>query len=431
MCEKIEVLLKDKIGLDISSVGTASVKNAIKRCLVNSGCDDLGQYYKTLLSSEAEFKRLVEMVVIPETWFFRDDIPFDIFSSHIKSGWLIPRENSRMLKVLSVPCSTGEEPYTIAMALDKLAFPADRVQIDAIDISQASIDKAMTGVYRDNSFRSDDLTFQSTYFNKVEGGYRLKEKVRSRVNFRHGNLLKDDFSLMKGCYDVVFCRNLLIYFDSKDQEIAVHKLYDLLAPDGVLFVGHAEANNNVNSLFESLRLRGAFAFVKKDGDENRSIGNYDKRFHEFSKKHGAILPVNSQHASTDQVSKSSNRNKPFSAYMGSGTSTSTSSSYEAKKHEEALVSKAQELADEGTLEEAEILCLDLIARFSNADAYYLLGLVYEASNRQDMAESMFRKTIYLVPDHARALVHLALHVERNGDSNEAQSLRRRALRASQ
>ncbi len=425
MCEKIEILLKDKIGLNISSVGTASVQNAIKRCLVNSGCDDLEQYYQMLLSSEDEFKRLVEMVVIPETWFFRDDVPFDIFSGHIKSGWLIPKENSRMLKVLSVPCSTGEEPYTIAMVLDKSGFPADRLLIDAIDISQASLDKAVAGVYRDNSFRSADLTFQTTYFKKIESGYRLKEKIRGRVNFHHGNLLKDDFSLMKGCYDVVFCRNLLIYFDSKDQKSAVHKLHDLLAPDGVLFVGHAEANNNVNSLFKSLRLRGAFAFVKKDGDESHSVvGDYNKRFHAFSKKHGSMLSVRSRHTSADQVLKNSARNKPFSAYMGIA-------GYETKNDEQALVSKAKELADEGALEEAESLCLDLIARFSNADAYYLLGLVYEASSRQSMAESMFRKTIYLVPDHAEALVHLALHAERNGDSGEAQSLRRRAVRASQ
>ncbi len=424
MCEKIEALLKDKIGLDVRSVGTASVQNAIKRCLVNSDCDDLGQYYRTLLSSEAEFKRLVEMVIIPETWFFRDDIPFDVFANHVKSGWLTPKENSRMLKVLSVPCSTGEEPYTIAMVLDKIGFPADRFKIDAIDISQASLDKAVAGVYRDNSFRSDDLIFQSTYFKEIEGDYRLKKKIRSRVNFHHGNLLKDDFSLMKGSYDVIFCRNLLIYFDSKDQKSAVHKLHDLLAPEGVLFVGHAEANNNVNSLFKSLRLRGAFAFVKKDGGESQSGGDYDKRFHEFSKKHSAILPVNSRRTSAGQALQNSDSNKPFSAYMSRG-------GYKAKNDEQELLSKAQELADGGALEEAERLCLDLISRFSNADAYYLLGLVYEASNRQGMAESMFRKTIYLVPDHARALVHLALHAERNGDSNEAQSLRRRAVRASQ
>jgi len=424
MCEKIEALLKDKIGLDVSSVGAASLQNAIKRCLASSGCDDPGQYYKTLLSSEAELRRLVEMVIIPETWFFRDEIPFEVFVNLVKSGWLIPEENTRILRVLSVPCSTGEEPYTITMALDRLGFPSGRMQIDAIDISQASLDKAMAGVYRDNSFRSDDLIFRSTYFKKMGAGYRLKKRIRNRVSFRQGNLLKDDFSSMKGCYDVVFCRNLLIYFDSKDQQSAVRKLYDLLAPEGVLFVGHAEANNNVNSLFKSLRLRGAFAFVKKDASESRPVGSYDKRFHEFSKKHGAILPTRSRQSSADLVSKNSTGNKPFTAYMESG-------GHEVKKDERTLVLKARELADEGALEDAERLCLDLISRFNNADAYYLLGLVYEASNRPDMAESMFRKTIYLVPDHAEALVHLALHVERNGGLNEAQSLRRRAARASQ
>jgi len=422
MFEKIEELLKEKIGLDISSIGVLSVESAIKRSLASSEYDDLAQYYEVLLSSDTEFKRLVEMVVVPETWFFRDDIPFEVLASRVKNHWLQAGNTSRMLKVLSMPCSTGEEPYTIAMVLDKIGFPVERMQVDAIDISQHSIDKAIRGVYRENSFRSENLSFRDYYFTTTAEGYRLKSKIRKRVSFKQGNLLKDDFAHLRGHYDVIFCRNLLIYFDSKDQQYAVNELSNMLAPDGTLFVGHAEANNNVNQRFCSLRLRGAFAFMKKDsGDVVVDRDSYGEKFYEFSRKHSAISSSSERdsgdHLVGDAVAL------PFSTYVDHNK-------LENNKDEKMLVSKARSLADEGSLDGAEELCHEIIARFSSADGYYLLGVIYEASNRQQEAGAMFRKTIYLVPDHTEALVHLALHVERDGNVTEALSLRRRAERAS-
>ncbi len=425
MCKKIETLLKEKIGLDVNTVGEASIQNAIKRCLKDSSFKDVDHYYQVLLASEDELKRLVEAVVVPETWFFRDDVPFDVLTSNINSNWLMPENSARTFRILSIPCSTGEEPYTIAMALDKINFPVARVQIDAVDISQHSLDKAKKGVYRENSFRSMDLSFRDAYFTKIADGYRLKSRIRKRVNFRQGNLLRDNFSEMKGGYDVIFCRNLLIYFDNHDQQLAVSKLYDLLASDGVLFVGHAEANNNVNHLFRSLRMRGSFAFVKKCELDVTESSGYDEKIAEFSKKYSAIPSVENKTPSLSLVSGTDVvDSKPFSAYL-------VRNKFDDELDEHVLVSKARRLADEGSLEEAEEICQQALARFSSADAFYLLGVVYEATNRSGMAESMFRKAIYLVPSHTEALVHLALHVERNGSVDEALSLRRRAERARQ
>lgn len=432
MHRKIEALLKDKIGLDVKTIGEASIKNAVKHCLSASGCSDLDAYYEVLISSDDELKRLVEAVVIPETWFFRDDIPFNVLASNVNNNWLTPVENDRKLKVLSMPCSTGEEPYTIAMALDKIGFPENRVEIDAIDISQQSLDKAKKGVYRPNSFRSDDLSFRDDYFIKVSEGYRLKSNIRRRVNFKQANLLRDDLSLFDLHYDVIFCRNLLIYFDSQDQQTAVRKLYNMLADDGVLFVGHAEANNNVNQLFRSLRIRGSFSFVKKtECDLSEHSGDYDAKISEFSIKHRKLPAMRPASVSSSRgngnkkaVSIHSVENKPFSGFhKGSKTG--------GELDERALIEKAHLLADEGRLNEAEATCQQVITHFSSADAFYLLGVVYEATNRSGMAESMFRKAIYLMPNHIEALIHLALHVESNGSVEEALSLRRRAERASQ
>ena len=422
MCSRIEALLKEKIGLDVNSVGTNSVQNAIQRCMRGSNYDDLNQYYSVLLESEEELKRLVEAVIIPETWFFRDEAPFEMLANNISSRWLMAKGDHHVLKILSIPCSTGEEPYTIAMALDKAGFPVERMKIDAIDVSQHSIDKAEKGFYRENSFRSEDLTFRDTYFTRSGDGYRLKRRIRKLVNFRQGNLLKDDFSQMEGGYDVVFCRNLLIYFDSEDQQEAVRRLYHLLSPDGILFVGHAEANNNVNHLFSSLRVRGTFAFSRKGDGNGLSRYNYGERFTEFEKKYAAIPSISTRLSSSALANRNEPTNRPFAAYIGPHKAGK-------KIDEQALVRKARRLADEGRLEEAEKICKEVVSCFSNASAYYLLGVVYEASHRQEMAESMFRKAIYLAPDHAEALVHLALHIERQGNVDEAASLRRRAERA--
>ncbi len=422
MCSRIEALLKEKIGLDVNSVGTNSVQNAIQRCMRGASYDDLNQYYSVLLKSEEELKRLVEAVIIPETWFFRDEAPFEMLANNASSRWLMAKGSHHILRILSIPCSTGEEPYTIAMALDKAGFPVERMKIDAIDISQHSIDKAKEGFYRENSFRSEDLTFRDTYFTRSGDGYRLKRRIRRLVNFRQGNLLKDDFSQMEGGYDAVFCRNLLIYFDSEDQQAAVRRLYHLLSPEGILFVGHAEANNNVNHLFSSLRLRGAFAFARKGDGNSLSKYNYGEKFTEFEKKYAAIPSISTRPSNSVQAKRDALESRPFAAYIGSHKPGK-------KVDEQALVRKARRLADEGRLEEAEIICKETVSYFSNANAYYLLGVVYEASHRQKMAESMFRKAIYLTPDHAEALLHLALHIERHGNVDEAASLRRRAERA--
>lgn len=421
MYNAIEKLLKERIGLDVSSVGVISVHNAIKRCLGSSDYEDIECYYQALLTSESEFRHLIDAVVIPETWFFRDGMPFEMLVEKVKKHWSRDEGSSAPIKILSIPCSTGEEPYTIAIALDQIGFPAELAQIDAIDISQQSLDKAQQGVYRANSFRSDNLEFRDRYFTKMIGGFQLESSIKDRVNFKQGNLLRDDFSSSRGEYDVVFCRNLLIYFDNDDQRSAVRKLRDLLKPDGILFVGHAEANNTVNELFQSLRVRGAFSFVKKDSCENCQDDDYGDRLSQFSKKHGALILERKDVKGVRAGARRADA-KPFSAYMETGDGE------KIQDHKEA-VSAATKMADEGRLDEAEALCNRVLEEYSSADAYYLLGVICEATDRSPDAEIMYRKAIYLMPDHVEALVHLALHLERNGNEDEALSLRRRAGRA--
>ncbi len=134
----------------------------------------------------------------------------------VKNEWMPAHPNST-LRILSVPCATGEEPYSIAMALMDSGLPATRFRIDAVDVSLRVLDHARRGIYGRNSFRGADLPFRDRYFRQVENGHLLSEIVRERVDFRQGNLLAHDFASHEGLYDYIFCRNVLIYFDGEAQ----------------------------------------------------------------------------------------------------------------------------------------------------------------------------------------------------------------------
>src|SRR6185295_15015300 len=151
-----------------------------------------------------------------------------------------PREGP--LRLLSLPCSTGEEPYSMVMSLFDAGIPADAFRVDAVDISTRVIAQAGRGVYGKNSFRGKELAFRDRHFEPMVHGYRLNEAVRTPVHFQQGNLFAADFLPGAEIYDVVFCRNVLIYFDRSTQDRALRVLNRLLRDKGVLFVAPAETS---------------------------------------------------------------------------------------------------------------------------------------------------------------------------------------------
>src|SRR4051812_39758044 len=159
---------------------------------------------------------MIEGVVSPETSFFCASCSFLVLPQILTGDWS-PRHPYESLRVLSAPCSTGEEPYSIAMALLDAGFPSERFQIDAVDISARALDLGRRGAYRRNSFRNKDAGFRERYFQQIQDCYQLTESARNRVRFRYGNLVTEHF-LAGNCYDIIFCRNVLIYFDPPTQQ---------------------------------------------------------------------------------------------------------------------------------------------------------------------------------------------------------------------
>src|SRR5580704_6896818 len=258
---QIEALLQQTIGLDPATIGTSTVERAIRSRMRARNLGRQDDYLRLLQHSPAEWDLLVEAVVVADTWFFRDREAFQSMVRIVLDDWLRARPNG-VLRILSLPCSTGEEPYSIAMALMDAGVPESRFQIDAIDISASSLTAAYQGVYGNNSFRGTNVDFRARYFQPVHKGYALNPSVKKQVRFQRGNVVAEHFLSGPDTYDFIFCRNLLIYLDGTSQQKVLVKLRRLLAPAGLLFLGPAELPLAVNNGFASANLRLSFACRK-------------------------------------------------------------------------------------------------------------------------------------------------------------------------
>jgi len=419
-CE-IEALLLRNIGLDARSLGDISVPRAIDKRMAALGITDLAHYELLITSDRNEMDALIEGVVVPETWFFRGAGAFEALKHFACHEWA-GRHAGQQLRILSVPCSTGEEPYSIAMALLDAGLSGDAFHIDALDISRTALLKASHACYGSNSFRGAHLDFRERYFQRTDAGYRLQHDVAQRVNFHKRNILDDDFTKDYGGYDVIFCRNLLIYFDAISRNRVIDLLLHLLNANGLLFLGHADSSMKLFGAFVSTRYPMAFSFRKRS-DERRSSERAERRS-----------------ISTPAVPLKLDRRTPVKerrrfatqAAIKRAASSGKSISPKAVDRQENRLETAALLADAGKLEPSEKLCLTYISEHGpSAQAYFLLAMISNVRGKKREAAHLFRKTIYLEPNHYQALVCLSIMMDEEGNPSDAGKFRQRSERALQ
>jgi chemotaxis protein methyltransferase WspC len=405
-CAEIEALLKQSMGLDAATIGEGSVERAARARMAACRLPDVPSYAARLRESPAERQALIEAIVVPETWFFRDRDAFGALAH-------IAREacGQDVMRLLSVPCSSGEEPYSIAMTLADAGISSARYRIDAADISKRAIELALQALYGRNSFRGADLGFRDRHFEAAERGYRLRADLRARVRFRQGNLLAEDFPFAGERYDVVFCRIVLIYFDRGAQDRAIGVLDRLLDDNGTLFVGSSETGLLLDHGFDPVRLPLAFAF--------RKPGRASARQAVCAARAPAKLPPR---AWPKPVAASNPVRPDRSPAIRTGDPAGGSQQTQPA----SMLDEASRLADRGSLADAARLCVQhLHSHGPAAGAFYLLGLVREAAGAPRDAEAFYRKALYLEPDHQEALAHLALLRANRGDEAGARLLRER------
>ena len=419
--ERFTKLLQQRMGLDADSIGEAAVERAVRERSERCACAGPDQYWERLCTSDAEVQELIEAVVVPETWFFRDREAFAALVRTTLGTW-IPHRPGAVLRMLSLPCATGEEPYSISMALIEAGLLPKQFRIDAVDISQRALAAAQRGVYGKNSFRGNDISFRDRFFEAEGRGFRPLAEVREPVTFRHANLFADGAFTESHVYDAIFCRNVLIYFNDSDRARAVRLLERLLAPHGMLFVGPSESALLLDHGFVSARIPHAFAFTRPGTRASAS---------DRAAVSPKPVPASIRATSREGLEVSRPRSRYVPAKAPAPAHTSEIGGQSKPVIQTNWVEQAQRLADAGNLVDAIAICeQNLKTSGASAQGFYLLGLLHDAGGRVPQAIEHYRKALYLDPQHAEALLHLGTALMSHGDEAGAKRIFERAKRAS-
>jgi chemotaxis protein methyltransferase WspC len=398
---EIARLLKQKIGMDSATVSPSAIGSAIRQRIRVNNCEDETSYYKLLRTSSLELQEFIDVVTVPETWFLRDREPFEFLKQYVSKEWQVKHRNS-VLRILSLPCSSGEEPYSIAITLLEAGLNIRSFQIDGVDVSQKVLQKAQRGLYTKNSFRMNPPEFQERYFIPQGDEYELQNWIRSTVRFSQDNILDHQFGLDQLLfYDLIFCRNLLIYFDRSDRDRALKRLYQMLRQDGILLVGHSEAGQIPASHFTSIPNERTYAFQKS-------------------------ALVKSQAPCSQEIKQSKREFKPEVRAIVPTNIPSLDTNLEPNLDGSKLLEAARKLADRGLFQEAISECASYLESHPmSVEAYLLLAQVYQAKGDEIEAVQLFQKVLYLDPKHNDALFHLCLLKEKTGDLAGAEIIRQR------
>jgi chemotaxis protein methyltransferase WspC len=391
----IEQLLGRWIGLDPATIGTTAIDRALRLRMAALAILDREAYLARLAADREERDRLIDEVVVPESWFFRDEAVFDdlrrLATARRDAPHLPP------LSILSAPCAAGEEPYSVAMTLLDADLAAERFRIDAFDVSHRALGRAVAGRYSANAFRTPDLAFKNRWFERDGAIAVLHERIRGRVGFAWGNLLDAGFGAGRGPYDVVLCRNLLIYLDTDARRLVERTLDRLLGPDGLLVVGAAEP----------AMLTGRWAAA------------------------GGASPFVLRRVASQATPAAAPRvpaRSPAAPCTAGAAEDRAGSAATAVPDPESILGEARALGAAGRLAEAIDCCRRAATINPTAPGFFLMARFERQAGALDQAEACLHKVLYLDPDRADALLELALLADERGEHPLANRYRESAAR---
>lgn len=403
--------LKERIGLDVTSVGPAIIERAVRQRTTLSQAAHADEYWLMLQGSRDEQQALIEAVIVPETWFFRYPESFATLGKLARKR-LGELNNMRALRILSLPCSTGEEPYSIAMALLDAGLKPHQFKVDGMDVSPLSVEKARRALYGKNSFRGQDLDYRERHFTPEQDGHRVNENVREQVRLQVGNVLDPTLLASEPAFDFVFCRNLLIYFDQPTQKLVFEVLKRLTHFDGVLFIGPAEGSLLGRLGMRSIGIPQSFAFSRHSDPHPEPLPTPKP----------VAVPVSQPPRSTPPPVL---RQRPFAAVTPLPTASKS-----ANPDAATLLANIAALANEGKSAEARAACEQYLRSHEPvAQVFYWLGLLSDVAGLTLEAQGFYRKALYLEPQHPEALMHLAALLQAQGDTAGARRLQERAARS--
>ena len=213
---------------------------------------DYYYYLRYHKNKDDEFTEVINTLTTNETYFFREDFQLKTFVKEILPEIRTKKEQigDKKIRIWSAGCSSGEEPYTLAMLiLDQGLFDGWQIDIVGTDISQRVLQIARKGIYGQSSFRSTDARYLRKYFTEVDGKYRINDQIKNLVSISHLNLFDFPRVALLGKVDIIFCRNVIIYFDLPAKKKVIDSFYSRLKPEGFLLLGHSESLMNITTSF--------------------------------------------------------------------------------------------------------------------------------------------------------------------------------------
>lgn len=377
-----------KTGLVLSSPQLADLRQYIATRQAAFTTDDAIGW----LDDPLEFRRIIDSLTVRETFFYRYEGQFDAFREHLLPRMLAEaRAQARPVRIWSAGCCSGEEPYTLAIIAAEMGC-AGEVEILGTDINENYLEAAIAGTFSRRSIGKLPRAILEKYFTPVRDQYLIRDELRRMVAFKWLNLADATYpSFLNGtsAVDMIWCRNVLIYFDRANVRTIIDRFADCLVPSGVLALGHSE-----------MLPRDWTLAVAPVGD----AFFYARRAAASAPSPKALAPAP--------------RPSPPKPRSVARTPVASAPPAVPPLDAHALLVQAESLADHGRVAEAERRCGEALARDPSLErAHYLLGLL--AMDRPDQALAHFRKALYLAPSHLTARLHLAQCAEKLGRTGEA------------
>jgi chemotaxis protein methyltransferase CheR len=395
--------------------------------------------------STGEIGALAHELTVCETYFFRNGEQFRALAEVALPERMRARKGTRELRLLSAGCASGEEAYSIAIvAREAVADPAWDILVRAVDINPTALAKADAARYSPWALRDTPLDMQRKWFRRDGREMRLDETVRRAVRFDSGNLAKEDPELWPAAgYDVIFCRNVLMYFAPEQMRLVIERIERSLAPGGFLFLGHAETLRGVSDAFHLRHTHGTFYYQLRDGAEpagpptiesetapvprQAPIAAFDEAWVDIIRAATERVAVLVSPPAGEPMPRARSRWDPAPALdllrqerFADALDHLRDRPPEAERDPDMLLLEAALLAQDGQLAAAEIACRRLVAIDElNAGAHYVLALCREHAGDRDRASEHDRIASYLDPAFAMPRLHLGLLSRRAGDVETA------------
>lgn len=260
--EKFKKLIYDESGITFSETNRSILESRLKDRLRENKMEKVEDYYRVLTSNREELKIMLDSVTTNLTRFFRNQPHFDALIHYVipEIVKIKKAEGKNKVRIWSAGCSTGEEPYTIAMVMKRHLPPGFTADILASDLSFKSLVVGKQGFYPESRVVGIPDDYLAQYLTKQGNGYQMNADIMQMIKFDYHNLKHD---ANRNDVDILFCRNVIIYFDEPAQEAVINRFWDAMSPHSFLFIGHSESLFGMKTKFEFLKTEWACLYQKK------------------------------------------------------------------------------------------------------------------------------------------------------------------------